>query len=67
MFEEGLSIRIMYGAMILFDRTQDKRSFRVLTLVDEFTKESLALEAKRRFTSLDVIEVVRFVYYQRVA
>jgi putative transposase len=49
----------------VFDRTQDKRSFRVLTLIDEFTKESLALEAKRRFTSLDVIEVLSDLFITR--
>jgi hypothetical protein len=59
LFGEGLSTRIMYRGMIFaIAGTQDKRSFRILTLIDEFTKESLALEARRRFTSLDVIEVL---------
>ena len=49
----------------VYDRTQDKRSFRVLTLIDEFSKESLALEAKRRFTSLDVIEVLSDLFITR--
>ena len=49
----------------VYDRTQDKRSFRVLTLIDEFTKESLALEARRRFTSLDVIEVLSDLFITR--
>lgn len=40
------------------ERTHDNRSFRILTLIDEYSKESLALEPKRRFTSMDVIEVL---------
>lgn len=49
----------------VYDRTHDSRSFRVLTLIDEFSKESLALEAKRRFTSLDVIEVLSELFITR--
>ena len=47
------------------DRTHDNRSFRVLTLIDEFSRESLALEVKRRFTSLDVIEVLSGLFITR--
>ena len=36
-----------------------------MTLIDEFSKESLALEAKRRFTSLDVIEVLSDLFITR--
>jgi len=49
----------------VFDRTHDNRSFRVLTLIDEFSRESLALEVKRRFTSLDVIEVLSDLFITR--
>ena len=38
------------------DRTHDNRSYRILTVIDEFSRESLATEPRRRFTSLDVIE-----------
>jgi putative transposase len=38
------------------DRTHDNRSFRILTVIDEFSRESLATEPRRRFTSIDVIE-----------
>ena len=47
------------------ERTHDNRSFRILTLIDEFSKESLALEAKRRFPSLDVIEVLSELFITR--
>jgi transposase InsO family protein len=37
-------------------RTADGRSFRILTILDEYTRESLAILAKRRITSHDVID-----------
>ena len=38
------------------ERTKDNRSFRILTIIDEFTRESLGTVVRRRFTSLDVIK-----------
>jgi putative transposase len=38
------------------DRTADGRSFRMLTIVDEFTRECLAIDVGRRLTSEDVLE-----------
>ena len=40
------------------ERTKDNRSFRILTIIDEFTRESLGTVVRRRFTSLDVIKVL---------
>ena len=37
-------------------RTSDGRSFRILTLIDEFTRECLALLVSRRITCQDVID-----------
>jgi putative transposase len=37
-------------------RTYDGRAFRILTLIDEFTRECLALLVSRRITSQDVID-----------
>ena len=37
-------------------RTADGRAFRILTLIDEYSRECLALLVNRRFTSLDVID-----------
>jgi transposase InsO family protein len=42
----------------LFDRTQDGRALKFLTVVDEFTRECVALEVARRFTSHDVKRVI---------
>ena len=37
------------------DRTSDGRSFRMLTVIDEFTRECLAIEVARRLNSEDVL------------
>ena len=39
-------------------RTQDGRSLRLLTLIDEFTRQCLALRVARRLNSHDVIETL---------
>lgn len=38
--------------------THDGRTLRLLTLIDEFTRESLAIEVRRRFSGAEVIEVL---------
>ena len=40
------------------DRTHDGRKYRMLTIVDEFTHECLAIRIKRRLKSIDVIEAL---------
>ena len=40
------------------DRTRDCRKFRMLCVVDEFTREALAIRVARRLTSSDVIDVL---------
>ena len=40
------------------DRTRDTRKFRMLCVVDEFTREALAIKVARRLDSHDVIEVL---------
>jgi len=41
------------------DQTLDGRAFRCLTVVDEFTRESLKIESARSLTSHDVIRVLK--------
>lgn len=43
----------------LHDRTEDGRILKWLSVVDEYTRECLALEARRSFRSVDVIDVLR--------
>ena len=37
-------------------RTHDGRSFRLLTVMDEYTRECLAIDVARRLTSEEVLE-----------
>ncbi len=40
------------------DRTRDGRKFRMLTVIDEFSRECLAIEVNRRLNSQDVLAVL---------
>ena len=42
----------------VFDRTHNGRALKLLTMVDEYTRESLAVEVDRRLTSQDVLRVL---------
>lgn len=46
-------------------RLEDGRSLRLLAVIDEYTRECLALEVGRSFTSRDVIEVLQYVFAVR--
>jgi putative transposase len=46
-------------------RTHDGRTVRVLTLIDEYTRECLALRVARRLGSLDVLDTVADVMLMR--
>ena len=47
------------------DWTQDGRSFRILTIIDEYSRESLATVVKRRFTSMEIMEVLADLFLTR--
>jgi transposase InsO family protein len=49
------------------DRTHDGRPIRLLTVIDEFTRECLAIEVQRRLTSHDVLDVLRDLFVERGA
>ena len=40
------------------DRTREGRRFRMLCVVDEFTREALAIRVSRKLSSADVIDVL---------
>ena len=46
-------------------RTHDGRAFRMLTLVDEFTRECLSIDVARRFTGDDVLERLAWLFVTR--
>ena len=47
------------------DRTSDGRAFRMLTLIDEFTRECLTLKVARSITSEDVIDTLAELFSMR--
>ena len=49
----------------VMDRTEDGRPIKMLTLIDEFTKESLAIYPARRIRSHDVIDIFADVMIER--
>jgi transposase InsO family protein len=49
------------------DRTSDGRPLRLLTVIDEHTRESLAIEVRRSMTARDVIAVLQRIVSQRGA
>ena len=49
----------------IFDRTSDGRSLKWLSLVDEYTRECLALEARRGMTAQDIRIILAEVAAQR--
>lgn len=46
------------------DRTADGRAFRILSVIDEFSRTCLALPVARRFTTHDVIEVLADLFLE---
>jgi putative transposase len=47
------------------DRTRDGRKFRMLNVVDEFTRECLAIRVARKLGSADVIDVLANLFITR--
>src|SRR5918997_2128130 len=47
------------------DRTHDGRKYRMLNVVDEFTRECLAIRAGRKLSSTDVIDVLSDLFILR--
>lgn len=46
----------------VFDRTEDGRQLKFLPIMDEFTREGLALEVDRSITGEDVIDVLAYLF-----
>ena len=47
------------------DRTEDGRQLKLLVVIDEYTRESLAIEVGRSFTSQDVVNTLQYVFAVR--
>ena len=50
---------------VLTDRTEDGRQLRRLAVIDETTRECLAIEVVRSFTAQDVTSVLQYVFAVR--
>ena len=71
-FNDGSCIRLrpshvdhVWAYDFMQARTHDGRSFRILTLVDEFSRECLALDVARRLRSDDVLERLSWLFATR--
>ena len=51
----------------LMERTEDGRQLRILVVIDEFTRECLAIEVARSFTARDVVMTLQYVFAVRGA
>jgi len=49
----------------LMDRTEDGRQLKLLAVIDEYTRESLAIEVGRCFTAREVIDVLQYLFAVR--
>jgi transposase InsO family protein len=55
----------MWSYDFVEDRTHDGRKYRMLNVVDEFTRESLAIRVRRKLKLIDVIDVLSELFIQR--
>ena len=49
----------------MIDRTHDGRAFRMLTIIDEYTRECLSIEVGRKLHSTDVLEKLSELFIER--
>lgn len=57
----------VWGYDFLDERTEDGRQLRLLVVIDEFTRECLAIEVARSFTAQDVILMLQYLFAVRGA
>ena len=71
-FNDGSCVRLpalhknhVWSYDFVATRTHDGRSVKILAILDEFTRECLAIEVKRRMRHKEVIEVLAELFIQR--
>ena len=64
---EAVGINDVWSYDFVSDQTEDGRTLKMLVIVDEFTRESVALEVGRHFTSGDVLTVLEYLFEVRGA
>lgn len=50
---------------MMCDRTENGKAFRILNIMDEFTRESLSITAARKITAYDVIHVLADLFLSK--
>ncbi len=71
-FNDGSCVRLrpqhknhVWSYDFVQSRTHDGRAFRTLTILDEYTRECLAIDVARRLTSEDVLERLSDLFVRR--
>ena len=71
-FNDGSCIRLrpegrnhVWSYDLMTARTQDGKTFRILTILDEYTREGLRIMVARKITSQDVIEQLAELFLER--
>ena len=71
-FNDGSCVRLrpayrdhVWSYDFVHDRTHDGRAFRMLNLIDEYTRECLAIDVSRRMTSESVLERLSDLFVRR--
>lgn len=55
----------VWSVDFIFDRTENGRPVKILSLIDEFTRECIALEVSRKFTGDDLVQLLRDLFVIR--
>jgi|TARA_B110000196_G_C20463482_1_gene350403 hypothetical protein len=53
------------GYDFVADRTHDGQPFRILNLIDEYSRKCLALRVRRELKAQDVVEVLAEQFFQK--
>lgn len=71
-FNDGSCVRLraahkdhVWSYDFIMDHTKDGRQIRMLTILDEYTRECLAIHAARNLTSRDVLDVLNDLFIHR--
>ena len=55
----------VWSVDFIFDRTENGRPLKILSLIDEFTRECITLEVSRKFTGGDLVQLLRDLFVIR--
>ena len=71
-FNDGSCVRLrpehpnhVWSYDFVMDRTHDGRSMRMLTLIDEYTRECLTIDVERKIKAIDVVERLADLFVSR--